>query len=388
MCGDCGNIQSDRNRVKDLSWPSPDTIATVRMYQDQLQLNSGWNTMRTELLQYEMLVAAARSGIRLEYSYFVIPNPHNGELERLQFERWQLFLCKTLAMNCSLTGSSFGEHFSQMADGSYRVRLHSVATASMLAACQCKGTSNGFLLCVAFAIINTAIPLLMRFCVSHHRFSPGSSAEVVLYYTCTSFLNLFMFVALMSFLYGAVLDVVRRFLLSDVLQHLIRLVDIDLRPKLRMEAVPMDKTEHRQMEKKLIRRALQFSQPLWKGSPNDTCGANDVEANAMDKREYLLSREKSQEGYVSKSSQDWSPHYREDVPTRGMYSESLEPFATDVLQDQLVPQLDLTIPSNYTAFLQCRKMLHNFGFRVRFRLDTYTGAVIIAVDVECVLPLL
>lgn len=362
MCG--GDGKESTRRIADLRLPSQDTIEKVISYQRQLQLNSGWNTLTPDILQYEMLVAATRCGIRLDNSYFVIANPNSGDHQRLQFERWQLFLSKTLSSNCCETGPCFSDHFSLTSDGSYRVRLHSVAMAAMLAACSCENHRWVFLLNIGLALVNAAIPLVMRYGqIGCDQPTPGSSGEVLLFYSATSLLTVTYFVALLTFIYGAMIDVIRRFLLSDVLQHLIRLVDIDLRPQLRFEAVPTDGTSHRQTEKKLIREAYLFSGQRFSSHSKDRHVMAIVDGSSTCDEKLLA----VEQGDASNGI------YDADSSVKRMYSESLEPFSRDALAGLCVPQLDLQVPANYTALVQCRKMLHSFGFRVRFRLDTYTG---------------
>jgi hypothetical protein len=374
MCGGDGHESS--RRIADLRWPSNETIDRVITFQRQLQLATGWNELTRDILQYEMLVAATRCGIRLDTSYITIANPKSGDHERLQFERWQLFLTKSLSSNCCESGPCFSDHFTLTSDGSYKVRLHSVAMAAMLAACSCEHHHWVQYLNICLAIANAAIPLAMRYGkIGCDQPSPGLSGEVMLYYTCSSLLNTIYFVALLSFIYGALVDVIRRFLLSDVLQHLIRLVDIDLRPQLRLEAVPTDGSTHRKTEKKLLRDAFFHTGQRFSSHSRDRQVLSVVQDNGDGGvyEEKLLGAVERGELYEGGSRDYDAEGYGGDSPVRRMYSESLEPFSQDALANLYVPQLDLQVPANYTAFVQCRKMLHSFGFRVRFRLDTYTG---------------
>lgn len=378
MCG--GGGAASHTRIADLRFPSRETITRVIHYQNQLQLNSGWNHLSAEILSYEMLVAAARTGVKLQSSYFVIPNPRAGDHERLQFERWQIFLSRISSSGCcTLTGESFGDHFTQTPDGSYRVGLHSVAMSAMLAATSCEHGTSASILNVSAAVINALIPLVMRYGrIGCDDPTPGSSLEVVLFYFCATFLNLIYFVALLTFLNGAILDVVRRFLVMDVMQHLIRQVDIDLRPKLRIQAVPNDPTPHRETEKKLLRHALLFSDwPPSSASVNSKVQYASSEGEPDSSIDHEVGVDRKIEDLTSKllRSSHTDDKRGGEPDTLRMYSESLEPFSLEALGDLHIPQLDLSIPTNYTAFVQCRKVLHNFGFRIRFRLDTYTGSV-------------
>eukprot|EP00602_Paraphysomonas_sp_CaronLab_P006072 CAMPEP_0185017552 /NCGR_PEP_ID=MMETSP1103-20130426/493_1 /TAXON_ID=36769 /ORGANISM="Paraphysomonas bandaiensis, Strain Caron Lab Isolate" /LENGTH=298 /DNA_ID=CAMNT_0027547015 /DNA_START=1079 /DNA_END=1972 /DNA_ORIENTATION=- len=57
------------------------------------------------------------------------------------------------------------------------------------------------------------------------------------------------------------------------------------------------------------------------------------------------------------------------------YSSSISPEGM-TMDSFNIPQIDMRHTTNYIVWMQARTILHNFGYRVRFRLDMYNGGII------------
>ncbi len=162
---------------------------------------------------------------------------------------------------------------------------------------------------------------------------------------------------ILFFISTSFLDSYRRLKCAEMLESFIRMADIDAKVKVRFtgKAQTWSHDAEEFAINKILERSSTFkvNEPLSDQMPedNETSGSIELHPSMSD------SVKPSRISHVD----IYSPH-------------NLKGFTgDDATGDVLVPRLDLTHPENYTAWTICRTTLHNFGARVRFRLDVYNG---------------
>lgn len=321
---------------KQYSLPSEETKRIVRDYQEQLQLLSGWLFLRHELVEFEVLTAAGCLGIDLHQYSFQISNPSISTSAKRQFAQWQNLL----------TSSAGGliRGLKENADRSYSVPVHHVLVSILLGSDPQFMRRVMLLSTTLITLVNACIPLIM----ARNDFK-GMSLWGITYYISAFLLNVSFSFAVLAFVQTAFIDFYRRLQCARALESLIRSTEIDTGVKVSM--VKAASFHAHDAEVLAINKILERSSTYKMG--DDQTGTNSL----IGKRSVEM----------SSSSDRPSPSAR----TLSSFSESIAAGVADY--GDMLPKLDLRIPSNITAWAICRTTLHNFGSRVRFRLDVTNG---------------
>jgi hypothetical protein len=378
-------------------FPSTETMITSITYQLQAMIMSGYIRMTSSMIYLEIVIAGARSGIPLRETYFEIADPDIGMKEKLQLLRWQVFLSKALHIPLNDAYDEHHEHrmskiLVRRSDGSYRVSIHSVCVAIVHATSQCQ-KSIGQRFITLLALLNTAIPAYMTDL-------PSSKMDVTFYISILS-INLIYYVVMLNILYGAVQEMTRKSCFSDILESMIRLHDYNLKANVRFGGGG-GSTDDRVItsEIKTIQDLICENTDMIRLS---TCGENDQDCKGVALRASLLtsqtgkpSNDRPSSTYVNTIG-DSDNDYDEDGVLNmdlesgvsekpslfGYYGFSSGSSLTDdstvsvpgsSMDDFHFPQIELLKYSdNFTTWMQCRKILHNFGYRFSFRLNALLG---------------
>jgi hypothetical protein len=243
------------------------------------------------------------------------------------------------------------------------------------------------------ALLNTAIPAYMTDL-------PSSKMDVTFYISILS-INLIYYVVMLNILYGAVQEMTRKSCFSDILESMIRLHDYNLKANVRFGGGG-GSTDDRVItsEIKTIQDLICENTDMIRLS---TCGENDQDCKGVALRASLLtsqtgkpSNDRPSSTYVNTIG-DSDNDYDEDGVLNmdlesgvsekpslfGYYGFSSGSSLTDdstvsvpgsSMDDFHFPQIELLKYSdNFTTWMQCRKILHNFGYRFSFRLNALLG---------------
>lgn len=357
-----------RKEIDYFKLPTQEEIDTVLEYQVQLQLLTGWLPINNYRIVYEF-VAASLICVADINSSFIIPDPSTSTENELQFQRWKNLLNRN-----------------ELIENLKKDNERNVYKLDLLTFCNCIMRENRNCLTglapimVILSFVNAIIPFLFvidTFSTLH------IYAQV--YYISSGLISVIFYWAICSFLLAALEDSTRRYLCSETLSHFIRAIDVDSKFKFRFHTT--DQTH------KLLR-----------------CESSQLQQAINESNQFRLSV--SETSFTSSSPkfrkhssfEIQSPTTCVPIPqnpllnTNSLFSSLTtstlqSPTSTSQLQSQsssiptnngittymdiscrTIPILNLTdYPDNIIVWIYARKLLHNFGTRIRFRLDTYCG---------------
>jgi hypothetical protein len=395
------------------------------VYQLQSMILSGYIAISSSMINLEIVIAGARSGIPLRDIFFEISNPNIGDKEKLQLLRWQVFLSRALHIPMSDPGDMHSDGrmtkvLVRQSDGSYRVNIHSVCVAIVHATCQCSRTA-GQKIVLLLAVVNTAIAGYMA--------ERPVGRQDVAYVVCVLAMNLIYYTVMLNILYAAVQEMHRKSCFSDILESMIRLHDYNLKANVRFGGGGKS-TDDRMItsEIKTIQDLIFENTDMIRLS-SCSCdeGGGGEEGRGVALRASLLAPGVAR-GSTGGQGQRQSQGGRRESRGAGMFSDIAESLAeggaelteTDTdgpsssssssssqggaseepsflsfyfpndssissadssvempgstMADFHFPQIELLQYSdNFTTWMQCRKILHNFGYRFSFRLNALIG---------------
>ena len=330
-------------------------------------ITSGYIFITSAVVNFEIVVAAARSGIPIRNVYFEIPNPNLGNKEKLQFLRWQVFLSKALHIClCDTEGQNHMDKILlQREDGSYCVNIHSVCVAIVHATCQCS-SPVGRKAIILLAVFNATIPAYMTEW-------PYGRPRLFCYLSIL-ILNLVFFWIMLTILFAGIKEMERKSHIASILDTMLRLHDHNMKANIRVGAATDEGVVTREI--KMIQDLLAENAEMIRLS-SVARSANEYGAisNALFSNsqcsgvtESLLDTDGEFEGNVVTAS---AVSYPQDPKEGSLSDSSLE--GSD-LSDFHIPQLELLeYSNNFVSWMQCRKILHNFGHRFSIRLSIYVG---------------
>lgn len=390
-------------------------------------LMPGYISISSSMINLEIVVAGARSGIPLRDIYFEIADPNIGQKETLQLLRWQVFLSKALHIPLTDPKDMHSQtHMNKILilqkDGSYRVNIHSVCVAIVHATCQCS-RSVGRKFIVALALLNTAIPAVIS--------DQPRSRNDVCFFVAILAMNLIYYTVMLNILYAAVQEMNRKSCFSNILESMIRLHDYNLKANVRLKGGG-NATDDRMItseiktiqelicentdmirlstcgdckadgscktddDKKVELRASLLSPAARDANRSTSRGNNsiysDIEATLLenidgdgdtdpdsdtddtDIESPPLSQVESSGGSGGSGGGSHLLSYYFPSSTNSFGSESSVEIPGSTMEDFHFPQIELLhYNDNFTTWMQCRKILHNFGYRFSFRLNALLG---------------
>mmetsp|Transcript_766 Transcript_766/g.1273 ORF Transcript_766/g.1273 Transcript_766/m.1273 type:complete len:587 (-) Transcript_766:111-1871(-) len=304
-------------------YPTREEVSIVEGYQRQLQLLTGWSVLSEERLVFEVFVASTICGNQ-HIDHFHVPDPLSSDFNALQYERWKTLLDKY----GSLSALEKDEK-----RGGFKVGIIATCLTLMKSVNHPHFSFIPPLLSV-LGLFNGAIPYIFVF---DDLYSMSIWGHV--YYMSACVINVALYITVSLFMYTALVDIDRRREVSDFLGEMVRLVDLDMRVKLRMDA--HDEIQSGVRERQVVRNVLREQDTIRLTVVDEEIGLE-------------LSNSKK---------------YNQDQNILGNLNNG----------SVVVPQLAETHADNFLAWMYCRTLLHAFGHRLRFRLDIYTGGVILAV---------
>jgi len=289
--------------------PTKKQITAFLGYQDQLQLITSWLSWSDMMIEFEVLAAATAHNIDIWNTYFVAKSPESGEHDSIQYERWKLFLDR------SLPGL-------KQPDGSIRISVKDVIFAILSATKKDSSSKHTVLILIPiFSVLNVSIPLYLS-----GPFSSLSTWGIVFTLTST-FISFIYFAVLQILMYVVFLDVYRRYKFAYLLGLLIREADVDCNIKYHLTSS--------------INNTVQ--------TKFDTRRKSFMFFPGIDGRRHAI------------------------TPVSSTTSSEFLARKLDTIYGLNVPQLSMDDPHNSVAWLLCRRVLVRFGTRIKFRLDIYIG---------------
>lgn len=327
--------------------PTAEEIKTVNEYQRQLQLLSGWLPIDEDRIVYELIASSLLCVSDISAS-FMIPDPLLSADNSLQFERWKQFLERNKFPSSLLKKEVVNEQHLYKLD--------------LLTFCNCLMRENRNYLTslqpVAFflSLLNAFIPYFFIF----DNYSSLSLSSKI-YYVSSGILNLVFYWVATGFLFAALEDSIRRYCGAEKLATLIRAIDIDPRYQLQSQS-PEDFKSFFQSQYSQLQTVMSHS------TSSIRISAPVFQISQSDQFHRTTSFGVSSNSTVEMSSVT-SP-VTSTVSTDGCQNSEFH----CPLGSKRLPALILAeYPDNVIVWMYARKLLHNFGARVRFRLDTYFG---------------
>jgi hypothetical protein len=313
------------------AYPSREQQAQLRDYQVQLQLVTGWIDFRSNRLRYEIEAAGDSSNIDVNARFFKVPSETLGPLHKLQYERWLHFL---QVDNLGKKGP----------DGFYRVSLFDCCTHVVRVAEKKCATRQALLIIPVLSLLNVAIAVFL----SDQDFNNISALGIV-YNVTASFLSLFYFAVLELFMFIAFLDYYRRYHYAMLLSRLARVLDAETRV-----CVTTSRKKHL--------RSLKVR------------GNSKNSVRHFTKSTYFCAQS-FEESETTSPTGESCPFARDTaLTTEEKNLKALEDSEHNIdISTSVEPKIDLLIPSNYIAWLNCKQVFLRFGKRTEFRLRIYLG---------------
>lgn len=335
-----------RRRSLDYSHlPTDEEIRVVDNYQKQLQLLTGWLPINDERITYELIAASLLCVADMSAS-FKIPDPLLTADNSLQFQRWKRFLERN--------------NFPTSALKKQVVNDESFYELDLLTFCNCVMRENRHYLTnlqpvtVILSIINACIPYFFIL----HKYS-SLCVYSKIYYVTSGILNFIFYWATSSFMLSALEDSARRYFCAEKLATFIRAIDIDPRFQLRFKSDEYYDLFHTQSCKlqSVMRKSNSFrlsvAEPILPISQQPTQQSTSPSDTRVSSFEL-----------VSPSSPTMNPLY----PPVSEYKDESQSNSSSLPAIRIADY-----PENIIVWMYARKLLHNFGARIRFRLDTYCG---------------
>jgi hypothetical protein len=292
---------------------------------------------------YEMIASSLLCVSDITAS-FIIPDPLLSTDNSLQYQRWMQFLERNKFPASLLKREVLNDQ--------------QIYKLDLLTFCNCLMRENRNYLTglqpitIFLSLLNALIPYLFIF----NTFSSLCLATKI-YYVASGILNLVFYWVASGFLFAALEDSVRRYYSAEKLSTFIRAIDIDPRLQLRFQS-PEDfklffRSQYSQLQSVMNHSAssIRISAPIFQFpevpqfSQTVSCG-------------------------VSTNSTVEMTSVTSPVTSSTVSSDELH----CTLSSTNLPALILAdYPDNVIVWMYARKLLHNFGGRVRFRLDTYCG---------------
>jgi hypothetical protein len=325
--------------------PTPEEIQTVGEYQRQLQLLSGWFPIDEDRIVYEMIASSLLCVSDITAS-FQIPDPLLSTDNSLQFERWKQFLERN-KFPVSLLKREV-------------VNGQQIYTLDLLTFCNCLMRENRNYL-TGFQRVTISLSLLNAFIPYFFIFDSYSSLCLAskIYYFASGVLNLVFYWAASGFLLAALEDSIRRYYSAEKLSTFIRAIDIDPRFQLRFQSTDQ-----------FFRLSHQYSklQMAIKQSSNFNLNTTEPILPMTQQQVQNNSPESSVPSFEMSSQSSPTSNPLFSLPTDGSFNDMIPK------EYKTLPILKLAdYPKNIIVWMYARKLLHNFGARIRFRLDTYCG---------------
>jgi hypothetical protein len=327
--------------------PTSEEIQTVSEYQRQLQLLSGWVSIDEDRIVYEMIASSLLCVSDITAS-FIIPDPLLSTDNSLQYQRWMQFLERNKFPASLLKREVLNDQ--------------QIYKLDLLTFCNCLMRENRNYLTglqpitIFLSLLNALIPYLFIF----NTFSSLCLATKI-YYVASGILNLVFYWVASGFLFAALEDSVRRYYSAEKLSTFIRAIDIDPRLKLRFQATNRF-SELFHCESSKLQDAINQSTNFRFSTAEPILPITHQQAQKQSSEGSVQSFEIS-----SPSSPISNPLFSSPNDQQSFQDETPSECKT-------LPVLKLAdYPKNIIVWMYARKLLHNFGARIRFRLDTYCG---------------
>ena len=328
--------------------PTSEEIQTVTDYQRQLQLLSGWLPLDEDRIVYE-LIASSLLCVSDITSSFTIPDPLLSADDSLQFERWKQFLERN-KFSVSLLKREV-------------VNEQQVYQLDLLTFCNCLMRENrNYMtglqhLVIPLSFLNAFIPYFFIF----ETYSSLCLASKI-YYISSGILNLVFYWTGSGFMIAALEDSARRYFCSEKLSLFIRAVDFNSKFQLRFQSTNNflslfqgDSSKLRDAINQSTNFRLSTTDPILPLTPL----TREAQQQSSDGSFHSFE--------ISSQPSPFSDPHFDLPPDRSFNEERLH-------ESKTLPMLKLDdYPKNILLWMYARKLLHNFGARIRFRLDTYGG---------------
>lgn len=314
------------------NYPTPEEQETLELFQQQLQLTSGWMRISDDRLDYELTTAGESCNINMHSCFFKVPGPELGFMHNLQYKRWLHFL-------------QLDDLGNKGKDGFYRVSAYQVCKSIFrLAEHSCVSARSAVRAIPILAILNTSIGVFF----SNQDFSKISTMGIV-FNISSSMVSIFYFSVLEVIMFIAFLDFLRRYNYAVLLSRLARVIDAETRIRISVSKKP-----------KHSARNLNISTRKLGGISCDKIEVRGDSGRHLN--DYTLKSTNCAKGMAS-----------EEIILKSLEDEehNVDP------DDKIMPKVDMLIPSNYIIWLNCKQIFLRFGKRTEFRLLVYIGMLML-----------
>jgi hypothetical protein len=363
------------------------------------------------MILYELHAAAKRLEIDLEHLLIYVPIPPPQSLSppssssssyqesqanpklfsiRYQFDLWKLFLreenLETLFPHITIPSSS-----SLSPTREYICVNGLTICQAILDLCNLTFATSLVLFALFLALLFASIPLLFIFLYpslySLQSLPPSLTTPFILYWISSFTINFLQFNALVAMMMVCTADAYRKYKIFVLISSLIRPHDVDMDLMHITTTTPSSST--------LPSKRLSFSTST---PPSSTGPGTSTAWSEMDRREkrktsILLPNRGTPPLSLPRKPVEKSqifPINEEEVPTS---IESREPEAPETQlpmclpitkqyafkayvgddSQSIVPRLDFDLRNNIFSWSSIRLVFHNFGERMKFRIDSYFG---------------
>jgi hypothetical protein len=366
-------------------------------YLDQVQLFQGWYNLNPLVVRFELAAASARIGARINEIDILIQDPTESASAQNQLRAWNAFMRGHDVIDFN---SQPCKQLRRRADGSYALSVYDFCEGLLLHSTKKCGNSDVFgWASEVFSWINLMIPYLLMMYYPNDTKDSSNAVQfwMVLFYFCSTAINILYAKLFYVLLYIAVVDVFRQKSMFNDLNSMIRLTDIMVTAELSTGAKAISAEERRNCEMRVaeilsIKPSVaadisKYSKFVFEDPDRDTI------ANAL-----------GDAGPDGPSVGGMRPTVARAVfaepipppPPAPLDSPDANAKRTSVLGERIykdneyhmLPRISFDESHNIVAWTHARLVMQNFGERFHFRLELYVIAAMAMLVVMMALGLL
>ena len=361
--------------------------ALLDEYTEQLQLITGISDAITDVVQFEIAAAAARTGLLLnQLKYHISVEVEKRNCINNQIPNWKNF---TKVHNC------MSEHMSSRDD--FTVSVSGCCYCLLTKAYVKAGTDNNVQIgCFVIVVIQCLIPFLLKDQQIY------KSNVAIMFYITSTFINLMYYTLILRFLTATMFHCIRKSIVAKNLGSMIRVFDTCFTTNLmtcREEGNAIVTSIDKKDPPDILKTNSRFSDHLLGGLD---LGELNYQLNSLHHKR----RKNTTTDAAGRVSNSRTPslagvanplRYSDNLPRASSESvlgssDDLENRMSGNANTRHIQREGVTIPrvsfhcsQNVYAWLNTRLMMQNYGLRFRFRVDSYVGFITLIVAANMII---
>ena len=367
-----------------------------RTYVSQTELISGWLFNEPGVSEFFVLAASMQVGVNVAQLRFTVPEPTTSDDATINFQRWLQLLKASTKDNDVQCNETIVDGLTRNRDGSYNVCAYRLSLGIIAAADnRVRIRANDFLW--KFTAIVTIINAMIPFLVNYDQLTMHITAADILFFICSTYLNIMYYPLLQVFLMACWVDVLRQQEISAVVADLMRVKDYAVEQPL-LDEVRWNRLMKTAISSTAIHRNsvsastavlqendvpikltgnpdIDFSESSCLSHhidnpmlPSDTNISSISSGVATDEDPLVVSMQQ----LIRRSSMH-KLNNSNNINSQSSPLQASPSLANKNFDDVDIPRLEVTYCHNITNWVYLRCILQQFGDRIRVRINYFVG---------------